>query len=121
VYGVGYASIGIDAGRIVTIGRAGNPDTMDGVDVVVDGATAVVEARNAIVTPGGVDPPHSSPLPQVIPAALAGGATTLMIQDVGLIWSMGAKTPSPGFGHLGRARGSAGQRCAPHPGIVCPP
>src|SRR5207248_11195098 len=55
ILGVRRASIGIRDGRVVAIGRAGNPDTMPGIDVVLDTATAVVDARGLIVTPGGID------------------------------------------------------------------
>ena len=44
ILGVRYASIGVTDGRVVSIGRAGNPDTMDGVDVVLDVGTAVLDA-----------------------------------------------------------------------------
>ena len=53
VLGVRRTSIGVRAGRICAVGRAGNPDTMDGIDVVLDAQTAVVDARGLIVTPGG--------------------------------------------------------------------
>ena len=52
VLGVRRTSLGVAGGRIVAIGRAGNPDTMDGIDVVLDTATAVIDATGMIVTPG---------------------------------------------------------------------
>ncbi len=55
VLGVRRAALGIRDGRICAIGRAGNPDTMDGIDVVLDAQTAIVDARGMIVTPGVVD------------------------------------------------------------------
>jgi urease subunit alpha len=96
VLGVRYTSIGIADGRIVAIGRAGNPDTMDGVEVVLDTATSVVDATGMIVTPGGVDPHVHWLSPQVADAALAGGLTTLVIQDYGPIWNLGCN-PAEGL------------------------
>jgi urease subunit alpha len=90
VLGVRHTSLGIAGGRIVATGRAGNPDTMDGVDVVLDTATAVVDATGMIVTPGGVDPHVHWLSPQVADAALAGGITTLVIQDYGPVWNLGS-------------------------------
>ncbi len=89
VLGVRRASIGVRDGRIVAVGRAGNPDTMDGVDVVLDTQTAVVDATGMIVTPGCVDAHVHWLSPQVADAALAGGVTTLVIQDYGPVWNLG--------------------------------
>jgi urease subunit alpha len=89
VLGVQDASLGVRDGRIVAIGRAGNPDTMDGIEVVLDTQTAVVDATGLIVTPGGVDPHVHWLSPQVCDAALAGGLTTLVIQDYGPVWNLG--------------------------------
>jgi urease subunit alpha len=96
VLGVRCTSLGISGGRIVSTGRAGNPDTMDGVDVVLDTATAVIDATGMIVTPGGVDPHVHWLAPQVMDAALAGGLTTLVIQDYGPVWNLGAN-PAEGL------------------------
>jgi urease subunit alpha len=96
VLGVRCTSIGVAGGRIVALGRAGNPDTMDGVQVVLDTATAVVDATGMVVTPGGVDPHVHWLSPQVADAALAGGITTLVIQDYGPIWNLGAN-PAEGL------------------------
>jgi urease subunit alpha len=91
--GVRYASVGISDGRIVSVGRAGNPDTMDGVEVVLDTATAVHDASGLLVTPGGVDTHVHWLSPQVADAALAGGLTTLVIQDPGPVWNLGCNPP----------------------------
>ena len=73
ILGVRYASLGVTDGRIVSIGRAGNPDTMDGIDVVLDVGTAVLDATGMIVTPGGIDTHVHWLSPQVTDALLAGG------------------------------------------------
>lgn len=88
--GVRRASIGVAGGRVVAVGRAGNPDTMDGIDVVLDTATAVIDAAGLIVTPGVVDSHAHLLSPQVAEAALAGGVTTLMVQDPGPVWNLGS-------------------------------
>ncbi|HEY6760201.1 MAG TPA: urease subunit alpha [Baekduia sp.] len=89
ILGVRYASIGVTDGRVVSIGRAGNPDTMDGVDVVLDVGTAVLDATGMIVTPGAIDTHVHWLSPQVIDALLAGGVTTMVSQDYGPIWNLG--------------------------------
>jgi urease subunit alpha len=93
VLGVRRTSLGIREGRICAIGRAGNPDTMDGVGVVLDTATGVFDATGLVVTPGGVDPHVHWLSPQVADAALAGGLTTLVIQDYGPVWNLGCNPP----------------------------
>src|SRR5215207_1360367 len=93
VLGVRHTSLGVRDGRIVAVGRAGNPDTMDGIDVVLDTATAVIDATGLVVTPGGVDPHVHWLSPQVADAALAGGLTTLVIQDFGPVWNLGCNPP----------------------------
>jgi urease subunit alpha len=90
VLGVRHASIGIREGRVVALGRAGNPDTMDAIDVVLDTETAVFDARGHIVTPGGVDCHVHLLSPQVCEAALASGLTTLVTQDWGPVWNLGS-------------------------------
>ncbi len=88
--GVRRTSIGIRAGRVCAVGRAGNPDTMDGIGVVLDAQTALVDARGMIVTPGAVDSHMHWLSPQIAAAALAGGVTTLVAQDYGPVWNLGA-------------------------------
>jgi len=90
VLGVRYASIGIRGGRVVALGRAGNPDTMDAIDVVLDTETAVFDARGLIATPGGVDCHVHLLSPQVCETALASGLTTLVTQDWGPVWNLGS-------------------------------
>jgi urease subunit alpha len=87
--GVRRASIGVRDGRVVAVGRAGNPDTMDGVDVVLDVTTAVLDATGMIVTPGAIDTHVHWLSPQVTDALLAGGVTTMVSQDYGPVWNLG--------------------------------
>jgi urease subunit alpha len=94
--GVRRTSIGVRGGRVCAIGRAGNPDTMDGIDVVLDSQTALLDARGMVVTPGGVDCHMHWLSPQLGEAALAGGITTIVAQDYGPIWNLGAN-PAAGL------------------------
>ncbi|HEY3764750.1 MAG TPA: amidohydrolase family protein, partial [Gaiellales bacterium] len=94
VLGVVRTSIGIRDGRVCAVGRAGNPDTMDGIDVVLDAQTAVVDARGLIVMPGAVDSHMHWLSPQIGEAALAGGVTTFVAQDYGPVWNLGANPAS---------------------------
>jgi urease subunit alpha len=88
--GVRRTSIGIRGGRVCAIGRAGNPDTMDGVEVVLDSQTALLDARGMVITPGAVDSHMHWLSPQLGKAALSGGVTTLVAQDFGPVWNLGA-------------------------------
>jgi urease subunit alpha len=90
VLGVRRTSIGVRGGRICAVGRAGNPDTMDGIEVVLDAQTAVVDARGLIVAPGAVDSHMHWLSPQIAEASLAGGVTTWVAQDYGPVWNLGA-------------------------------
>jgi urease subunit alpha len=89
VVGVRRTSLGIADGRIVSVGRAGNPDTMDDVQVVLGPGTAVIDAVGLVVTPGAIDPHVHWLSPQVADTALAGGITTLVVQDFGPVWNLG--------------------------------
>jgi urease subunit alpha len=89
VLGVRRTSLGVTGGRVVAIGRAGNPDTMDGVEVVLDAATAVIDATGLLVTPGGIDCHVHWLSPQVADALLASGVTTMVAQDFGPMWNLG--------------------------------
>jgi urease subunit alpha len=89
VLGVRATSIGIREGRVVAIGRAGNPDTQDGVKVVVGSGTVVVPGEGLIATPGGVDSHVHLMSPRVCEAELASGVTTILGQEIGPFWGVG--------------------------------
>jgi urease subunit alpha len=78
VIGIVKADIGIKAGRIVGVGRAGNPSISDDIDLPIGPHTAPVAGYGLIATAGGVDSHVHTISPQLIPAALAGGITTLI-------------------------------------------
>ncbi|AIS00697.1 urease subunit alpha [Streptomyces glaucescens] len=93
VQGVRKVSIGIREGRICAIGRAGNPDTLDGVDVVVGTGTSIVSGEGLIATAGAVDTHVHLLSPRVMEASLASGVTTIIGQEFGPVWGVGVNSP----------------------------
>ncbi|WP_163142874.1 amidohydrolase family protein, partial [Arhodomonas sp. KWT] len=77
-WGVVKADIGIRDGRIAGIGKAGNPDTQPGVDIVVGPGTEVIAAEGSIVTAGGIDAHIHFVCPQLVEEALMSGVTTML-------------------------------------------
>ncbi len=76
--GVVKADIGIKDGRIVGVGRAGNPAISDGIELEIGPHTAPIMAYGLIATPGAVDSHVHLISPELMPAALSGGVTTLI-------------------------------------------
>ncbi|WP_181803411.1 urease subunit alpha [Streptomyces shenzhenensis] len=93
VLGIRKVSIGIREGRICAIGRAGNPDTLDGVDVVVGTGTSIVSGEGLIATAGAVDTHVHLLSPRVMEASLASGVTTVIGQEFGPVWGVGVNSP----------------------------
>lgn len=93
VAGIAKVSIGIRDGRISGIGRAGNPDTLDGVDVVVGTGTTIVAGEGLIATAGAIDTHVHLLSPRVLDAELASGVTTVISQEFGPVWGPGINTP----------------------------
>ncbi|MFC5216274.1 urease subunit alpha [Streptomyces coerulescens] len=91
--GIRKVSIGIREGRICSIGRAGNPDTLDGVDVVVGTGTSIVSGEGLIATAGAVDTHVHLLSPRVMEASLASGVTTIIGQEFGPVWGVGVNSP----------------------------
>lgn len=91
--GIRKVSIGIREGRIHAIGRAGNPDTMDGVDVVVGTGTSIVSGEGLIATAGAVDTHVHLLSPRIMEASLASGVTTVIGQEFGPVWGVGVNSP----------------------------
>jgi urease subunit alpha len=89
VEGVRVASIGIRDGRISGIGKAGNPDTSDDVDVVVGTGTVVIDGDGLIATAGGIDTHVHTLSPRVFEAELSSGVTTVIGQEAGPMWGVG--------------------------------
>ncbi|MEU1575826.1 urease subunit alpha [Streptomyces collinus] len=93
VQGIRKVSIGIREGRICSIGRAGNPDTLDKVDVVVGTGTSIVSGEGLLATAGAVDTHVHLLSPRVMEASLASGVTTIIGQEFGPVWGVGVNSP----------------------------
>jgi urease subunit alpha len=103
-WGVVKADVGIRSGRIVALGKAGNPDTMDGVhpDLVIGPNTEIVAGNGRILTAGAIDCHVHLICPQIVEEALAGGITTLIGGGTGPAEGTKATTVTPGPWHLAR-------------------
>ncbi|NJP30952.1 urease subunit alpha [Micromonospora thermarum] len=103
-WGVVKADVGLRDGRIVALGRAGNPDTMDGVhpDLVIGPATEVIAGNGRILTAGAVDTHVHFICPQLVDEALASGTTTLVGGGTGPAEGTRATTVTPNAWHLAR-------------------
>ncbi|CAM5629055.1 urease subunit alpha 1 [Streptomyces avidinii] len=93
VLGIRKTSIGIREGRIHAIGRAGNPDTLDGVEVVVGTGTTILSGEGMIVTAGAIDTHVHLLSPRIMEASLASGVTTIIGQEFGPVWAVGVNSP----------------------------
>lgn len=100
--GIVKADIGIKNGVIVGIGKAGNPDTMDGVDavLVVGSCTDVIAGEGSIITAGGLDTHIHFICPQQAYEAIASGITTMLGGGTGPSTGTSATTCTPGRVHL---------------------
>jgi urease subunit alpha len=94
--GIYKADIGIKDGIIASIGKAGNPLLMDGVNIVIGAATEVIAAEGMIVTAGGIDAHIHFICPQQIETALASGVTTMIGGGTGPTTGTNATTCTPG-------------------------
>ncbi len=103
-WGIVKGDIGIKNGRIVKVGKAGNPDTMDGVDpqLIVGSGTEVIAGENMLVTAGGIDTHIHFISPQQIYEALSNGITTMIGGGTGPATGTNATTCTPGAWNLAR-------------------
>jgi urease subunit alpha len=103
-WGIVKGDIGVRNGRIVKVGKAGNPDTMDGVDpeLVVGASTEVIAGEHLIVTPAGIDSHIHFIAPQQIPEALSNGVATLIGGGTGPATGTNATTCTPGAWNMAR-------------------
>ncbi|OZG27248.1 urease subunit alpha [Williamsia sp. 1138] len=101
-WGIIKADLGIRDGRIVALGKAGNPDTMDGVhpDLVIGPSTEIIAGNGKIVTAGGIDCHVHFICPQIMDEALGNGITTLIGGGTGPAEGSKATTVTPGAWHL---------------------
>jgi urease subunit alpha len=103
-WGIVKADIGIKNGRIVAIGKAGNPALMAGVhpQLIVGVSTEVLAGEGMIITPGGIDPHVHFICPQLIPEAMTSGITTMLGGGTGPATGTNATTCTPGPWNLHR-------------------
>ena len=101
-WGIVKADVGIRNGRIATIGKAGNPDTQPGVDIIIGPGTEAIAGEGKILTAGGLDVHIHFICPQQIDEALYSGVTTMLGGGTGPAAGTNATTCTPGPWHLGR-------------------
>ncbi len=103
-WGIIKADIGIRDGRVVGIGKAGNPDIMSGVhpDLVVGPSTEIIAGNGRIVTAGAIDCHVHLICPQIMEEAIGGGITTIIAGGTGPAEGSKATTVTPGAWHLAR-------------------
>ncbi|MFE9424779.1 urease subunit alpha [Kitasatospora sp. NPDC006697] len=110
-WGVVKADVGIRDGLITALGKAGNPETMDGVhpQLVIGPETEVIAGNGRILTAGAVDAHVHFICPQLFEEALASGVTTLLGGGTGPAEGSKATTITPGSWHLARMFAAAEQ------------
>ena len=101
-WGIVKCDIGLKHGRIAAIGKAGNPDTQPGVDIVIGPGTEIISCEGNIVTAGGIDSHIHFICPQQVDEALASGITTMLGGGTGPATGTFATTCTPGPWHIER-------------------
>ena len=100
--GIYKADIGLKDGRIAAIGKAGNPDTQEGVDIIIGPGTEAIAGEGKIITAGGMDAHIHFICPQQIEEALMSGITTMLGGGTGPAHGTLATTCTPGPWHIAR-------------------
>lgn len=100
--GIYKADVGLRDGRIAKIGKAGNPDTQPGVDIVIGPGTEIIAGEGRILTAGGMDAHIHFICPQQIEDSLHSGITTMLGGGTGPAHGTLATTCTPGPWHIGR-------------------
>ena len=101
-WGIVKADVGLKDGRIAGIGKAGNPDTQPGVDIVIGPGTEAIAGERRILTAGGMDAHIHFICPQQIEEALMSGITTMLGGGTGPAHGTLATTCTPGPWHMER-------------------
>ena len=99
-WGIVKADIGLRDGKIHAIGKAGNPDTQPGIDIVIGPGTEIIAGEGKIVTAGGFDSHIHFICPQQIEHALMSGVTTMLGGGTGPAAGTNATTCTPGAFHI---------------------
>jgi len=101
-WGIVKADIGLKAGRIFAIGKAGNPDVQPGVNIVIGPGTEVIAGEGLIATPGGIDSHIHFICPQQVEEALMSGITTMIGGGTGPAAGTNATTCTSGVWYIER-------------------
>ncbi len=101
-WGIVKADVGIKDGRIVGIGKAGNPDVQANVDIIVGPGTEAIAGEGQILTAGGIDAHIHFICPQQVEEALMSGVTTMLGGGTGPATGTNATTCTPGPWHISR-------------------
>ena len=106
-WGIVKADVGIKGGRIAAIGKAGNPDTQEGVNIIIGPGTEAIAGEGQILTAGGIDAHIHFICPQQIEEAMMSGITTMLGGGTGPATGTNATTCTPGPWHIARMLQSA--------------
>jgi urease subunit alpha len=101
-WGVVKADVGIKHGRIMAIGKAGNPDVQDGVTIIIGPGTEIIAGEGEILTAGGIDSHIHFICPQQIEEATMSGITTMLGGGTGPATGTKATTCTPGIWNMGK-------------------
>ena len=101
-WGIIKADVGLKNGSIYEIGKAGNPDIQDNVNIIIGASTEVIAGEGHILTAGSIDTHIHFICPQQIETALASGITTMLGGGTGPATGTNATTCTPGAFHISR-------------------
>jgi urease subunit alpha len=101
-WGIVKADVGIKAGRIAAIGKAGNPDTQQGVELIIGPGTEIIAGEGQILTAGAIDSHIHFICPQQVDEALCSGVTTMLGGGTGPTTGTKATTCTPGPWNIGK-------------------
>ncbi|MAZ66960.1 MAG: urease subunit alpha [Kangiellaceae bacterium] len=101
-WGIVKADVGIQNGRIAAIGKAGNPDTQEGVNIIIGPGTEIIAGEGQILTAGAIDAHIHFICPQQIEEALMSGVTTMLGGGTGPATGTNATTCTPGAWNIGK-------------------
>lgn len=101
-WGIVKADVAINSGRIAAIGKAGNPDVQDKVDIVIGACTEIIAGEGMILTAGGIDAHIHFICPQLVEHGLMSGITTMLGGGTGPATGTNATTATPGAWNIGR-------------------
>ncbi|MEQ4566656.1 urease subunit alpha [Paenarthrobacter sp. CAP02] len=100
--GIYKADVALKDGHIFKIGKAGNPQITDGVDIVIGASTEIIAGERKILTAGGIDTHIHFISPEQVPTALCNGITTMVGGGTGPAEGTKATTITPGAWHISR-------------------